>query len=86
MRKPWDPISEMQAANRALKREMMRDLEDMSRRELMKRGIKLAVALAVLVVVLLGRRKPEDQQKPYWAAAGVLTLVNVAVAVFVSFL
>jgi putative spermidine/putrescine transport system substrate-binding protein len=32
----------MQAANRALKREMMRDLEDMSRRELMKRGIKLA--------------------------------------------
>ena len=42
MRKPWDPISEMQAANRALKREMMRDLEDMSRRELMKRGIKLA--------------------------------------------
>ncbi|MCA9864419.1 MAG: ABC transporter substrate-binding protein [Thermomicrobiales bacterium] len=42
MRKPWDPISEMQAANRALKREMMRDLEDMSRRELMRRGIKLA--------------------------------------------
>ncbi len=42
MRKPWDPISDMQAANRALKREMMRDLEDMSRRELMKRGIKLA--------------------------------------------
>ncbi|MCA0331005.1 MAG: hypothetical protein LCI03_14035 [Actinobacteria bacterium] len=51
-----------------------------------KFGIKLAVALAVLVVVLLGRRRPEDQQKPYWAAAGVLTLVNVAVAVFVSFL
>jgi cytochrome bd-type quinol oxidase subunit 2 len=51
-----------------------------------KVGIKLAVALAVLVVVLLGRRKPEDQQKGYWAAAGALTLVNVAVAVFVSFL
>jgi putative spermidine/putrescine transport system substrate-binding protein len=42
VRKPWDPIAEMQAANRALKREMMRDLEDMSRRELMRRGIKLA--------------------------------------------
>jgi len=42
VRKPWDPISDMQAANRALKREMMRDLEDMSRRELMRRGIKLA--------------------------------------------
>jgi cytochrome bd-type quinol oxidase subunit 2 len=51
-----------------------------------KFGIKLVVALAVLAVVLLGRRKPEDQQKGYWAAAGALTLLNVAVAVFVSFL
>jgi cytochrome bd-type quinol oxidase subunit 2 len=51
-----------------------------------KVGIKLVVALLVLGVVLVGRRKPEEQQKAYWAAAGALTLVNVAVAVFVSFL
>ena len=38
MRKPWDPIAEMQAANRALKRTMLRDLEQMSRRELLRRG------------------------------------------------
>ncbi|MCA9876876.1 MAG: ABC transporter substrate-binding protein [Thermomicrobiales bacterium] len=42
MRKPWDPVAEMQAANRALKREMMRDLEAMSRRALMRRGLKVA--------------------------------------------
>ena len=33
--------------------------------------------------VLLGRRKPAEEQQPYWAAAGALTLVNVIVAVFV---
>lgn len=51
MRKPWDPISEMQAANRALKRAMMRDLEDMSRRELMKRGLKLAAGASAASVL-----------------------------------
>jgi putative spermidine/putrescine transport system substrate-binding protein len=38
MRTPWDPIVEMQAANRALKSQMMRDLELMSRRQLLRRG------------------------------------------------
>lgn len=38
MRNPWDPIAEMQAANRALKRQMLRDLEQMSRRQLLRRG------------------------------------------------
>lgn len=48
-----------------------------------KISIKLLVAIAVLVAVLLGRRKSADRQQPYWAAAGALTLVNVLVAVFV---
>ena len=38
MRNPRDPIAEMHAANRALKREMLRDLEQMSRRQLLRRG------------------------------------------------
>lgn len=38
MRKPWDPIAEMHAANRALKRAMLHDLEQMSRRQLLRRG------------------------------------------------
>ena len=38
MNDSWDPIAEMRAANRALKRQMMRDLELMSRRQLLKRG------------------------------------------------
>ena len=48
-----------------------------------KIGVKLLIALFVLGAVLLGRRKPADEQQPYWAAAGALTLVNVIVAVFV---
>lgn len=48
-----------------------------------KIGVKLLIALLVLGAVLLGRRKPADEQQPYWAAAGALTLVNVIVAVFV---
>ncbi len=48
-----------------------------------KIGVKLLIALFVLGAVLLGRRKPADEQQPYWAAAGALTLVNVLVAVFV---
>jgi putative spermidine/putrescine transport system substrate-binding protein len=42
MRDRWDPIAEMQAANRALKRTMMRDLDLMSRRQLLRRGGSLA--------------------------------------------
>jgi putative spermidine/putrescine transport system substrate-binding protein len=38
MRNPQDPIAAMIAANRALKREMLRDLEQMSRRQLLRRG------------------------------------------------
>ena len=38
MRNPWDPIVEMQAASRARRREMLRDLELMSRRQLLRRG------------------------------------------------
>jgi putative spermidine/putrescine transport system substrate-binding protein len=38
MRNPRDPIAAMIAANRALKREMLRDLEQMSRRQLLRRG------------------------------------------------
>ena len=48
-----------------------------------KVGIKLLIALFVLGAVLLGRRKPAEEQQPYWAAAGALTLVNIVVAVFV---
>jgi Na+/proline symporter len=48
-----------------------------------KIAVKLLIALFVLGAVLLGRRKPADQQQPYWAVAGGLTLVNVIVAVFV---
>src|SRR5688500_10735667 len=38
MRNPWDPIVEMQAVSSARRREMMRDLELMSRRQLLRRG------------------------------------------------
>ncbi|CAB4849084.1 unannotated protein [freshwater metagenome] len=45
-------------------------------------GVKLVIAFIVTVFVMLGRRKEESQQQPYWAAAGGLALVNVIVAVF----
>lgn len=48
-----------------------------------KIAVKLLIALFVLGAVLLGRRKPAEEQQPYWAAAGALTIVNVVVAVFV---
>jgi putative spermidine/putrescine transport system substrate-binding protein len=38
MRNPWDPIVEMQAASRTRRREMLRDLKLMSRRQLLRRG------------------------------------------------
>lgn len=51
MRKPWDPIAEMQAANRALKRQMMRDLEQMSRRQLLLRGGRLAAGASAATML-----------------------------------
>jgi hypothetical protein len=45
-------------------------------------GTKLAIAAIVTIIVLAGAREPEDKQQPFWAAAGALALVNVAVAVF----
>jgi len=41
MRSSWDPIAEMQAVNRALKRGMLHDLDQMSRRQLLLRGGRL---------------------------------------------
>jgi putative spermidine/putrescine transport system substrate-binding protein len=51
MRKPWDPIAEMQAANRALKRAMLRDLDEMSRRELLRRGGKLVAGASAASIL-----------------------------------
>ena len=51
MRRPWDPIAEMQAANRALKRTMLRDLEQMSRRELMRRGGRLTAGASAAAIL-----------------------------------
>ncbi|MFN8590651.1 MAG: ABC transporter substrate-binding protein [Thermomicrobiales bacterium] len=51
MRKPWDPIVEMQAANRALKRTMLRDLDEMSRRELLRRGGRLAAGVSAATIL-----------------------------------
>lgn len=47
-----------------------------------KIGIKLGVALAILVVVLIGRKSTTDA-KSMWAAVGGLTLLNVVIAVFI---
>ncbi|MUL40985.1 hypothetical protein FZ103_07250 [Streptomonospora sp. PA3] len=46
-----------------------------------KFGIKLAVAIAVTAVAIFNVRKPGN---PLAITAGALTVVNVAVAVFVS--
>ena len=45
-------------------------------------GTKFAIAAIITVIVLFGARQPEDKQQQFWAAAGVLALVNVLVAVF----
>ena len=55
MRNRWDPLAEMQAANQALKRAMLRDLEQMSRRQLLRRGGTLvAGASAASILVKAG--------------------------------
>jgi len=51
MRKSWDPIAEMQAANRALKRQMLCDLEQMSRRQLLLRGGRLAAGASAATML-----------------------------------
>ncbi len=51
MRKPWDPIAEMQAANQALKRQMLQDLEQMSRRQLLLRGGKVAAGMSAATML-----------------------------------
>ena len=51
MRKSWDPIAEMQAANRALKRTMLRDLDAMSRRELLRRGGRIVAGASAASIL-----------------------------------
>jgi putative spermidine/putrescine transport system substrate-binding protein len=51
VRKSWDPIVEMQMANRALKRRMLRDLDEMSRRELLRRGGRLAAGASAAAIL-----------------------------------
>lgn len=51
MRKPWDPIAGMQAANRAMKRQMMHDLEVMSRRQLLQRGGRVAAGASAAAIL-----------------------------------
>ncbi|HJE52102.1 MAG TPA: hypothetical protein K8V15_09060 [Tessaracoccus flavescens] len=48
----------------------------------MKIGIKLAVVIAVFVLVLLNRKKENVSDGVFWGIAG-LTLLNAIVAVFV---
>ncbi|MCD6030912.1 MAG: Tat pathway signal protein, partial [Thermomicrobiales bacterium] len=51
MRNRWDPLAEMQAANLALKRAMLRDLEQMSRRQLLRRGGKLVAGASAASIL-----------------------------------
>src|SRR5918998_2003886 len=51
MRNPRDPIAAMIAANRALKRERLRDLEQMSRRQLLRRGGQLAAGASAASIL-----------------------------------
>jgi hypothetical protein len=45
-------------------------------------GTKLLIALIVTGLTLFGMRQDPEKQKPYWAAAGALALINIVVAVF----
>ncbi|MBI1350582.1 MAG: hypothetical protein GC156_05630 [Actinomycetales bacterium] len=47
-----------------------------------KIGIKLLVVIVIAVLAFIGKRKPAPQVG-LWATIGLLTLVNVIVAVFV---
>src|SRR4051812_7143229 len=64
MRNPWDPIVEMQAVSRARRREMLRDLELMSRRQLLRRGGTLvAGASAASILFQAGIPPPPSAQE-----------------------
>ena len=45
-------------------------------------GTKTLIALIVTGLVLFGMRQDPEKQKPYWAAAGALAIINILVAVF----
>ena len=45
-------------------------------------GTKLLIAVVVTGLVLFGMRQDPEKQKPYWAAAGALAIINILVAVF----
>ena len=45
-------------------------------------GTKLLIALIVTGLTLFGMRQDPEKQKPYWAAAGALAVINIVVAVF----
>lgn len=49
----------------------------------MKVGIKLLIGLVILVLVMVNMKKPQIPNGLFWGIFG-LTVVNVAVAVFVS--
>ena len=51
MRNPWDPIVEMQAMSHAHRREMLRDLELMSRRQLLRRGGTLVAGVSAASIL-----------------------------------
>jgi len=46
-----------------------------------KIGVKLAIVLVIAVLAFLGKKKPAPQVG-LWATIGLLTLANVAIAVF----
>lgn len=46
-----------------------------------KIAVKLVIVLVITVLAFVGKRRPAPQV-PLWASIGVLTLANVAIAVF----
>jgi hypothetical protein len=62
-------------------RESSLDLGEEGELDQTKIAVKLVVALVVAIIAVIGRRKPEGEQQPYWLAAGVLAIANILVAV-----
>ena len=58
-------------------------LESLGTPDHTKIGVKFAIALVILVLVMVNLRKPSIPQGLYYALLG-LTVVNIAVAVFWS--
>jgi hypothetical protein len=46
-----------------------------------KFGVKLAIAVVLVVLSYIGKRRPAPQV-PLWATIGLLTMANVVIAVF----